>query len=327
LMTLRNSSRAPVKGQTVYSSRGPTYLTPEAAPVVPPRASAHQIQLSSAKGADGVVGGVPGGVSGALIGDTLTTSARVSPSSVAGPFDRKIVRTGTMDLTVTSPGDAAEKIRAFAEAYGGYVESAQVNSNQESPTASITIRVPASRLEDAKTQLRKLAAHVDAERADAQDVTKQYVDLEARIHNLRAEEAQYLVIMKSAAKVQDMLDVSEHVSQVRGEIEAAQAEFQTLSKQIEMVAISISLRVPPPAETFAFTWQPMRRIRMAVRDTLEGLADYGLIMISTILYLPVLLLWVGTILLGTVFAWRVIRYTGRRLFAWPKPAAPSGSIE
>jgi hypothetical protein len=258
---------------------------------------------------------------------TDTTVVPVSPAPVVAPSDRKIVRTGTMDLTVTNPADAAEKIRAFAEAYGGYIESAQVNSNQEFPTASITIRVPASRLEDAKTQLRKLAAHVDAERADAQDVTKQYVDLEARIHNLRAEEAQYLVIMKSAVKVQDMLDVSEHVSQVRGEIEQAQAEFQTLSKQVEMVAISISLHVPPPAENFAFTWQPMRRIRMSVRDTLEGLADYGLNMISTILYLPILLLWVGTILLGTVLGWRVIRYTGRRLFAWPKPAAPSGPFE
>jgi Domain of unknown function (DUF4349) len=270
---------------------------------------------------------VPGGLSETFVGGALKTSARVSAAPDVSPSDRKIVRTGSMELTVTSPVEAAEKIRAFAEAAGGYVESAQISSSQDSPTASMTVRVPASRLEDAKVQLRKLAARVDSERTDAQDVTKQYVDLEARIHNLRAEESQYLVIMKSAAKVQDMLDVSEHLSQVRGEIEEAQAEFQTLSKQVEMVALSISLRVPPPPETFAFTWQPMRRIRMAVRDTLEGLADYGLNMLSTILYLPVLLLWAGTILLGIVLAWRVVRYTGRRFFALPKPVAPSGSTQ
>lgn len=60
-----------------------------------------------------------------------------------------------------------------------------------------------------------MAVKVNSEKTDAQDVTKQYVDLEARIRNLRAQEAQYLEIMRSAKKVQDMLDVSEKLSEVR----------------------------------------------------------------------------------------------------------------
>ncbi|PYX85220.1 MAG: hypothetical protein DMG68_18470 [Acidobacteria bacterium] len=60
-------------------------------------------------------------------------------------------------------------------------------------------------------QKRKSAnsTRIETEKTDANDVTKQYVDLQAQIHNLRTEEAQYLSIMKSAAKVPDMLDVSE----------------------------------------------------------------------------------------------------------------------
>ena len=311
--------------QTSLRSRGsaPTIVPMEerarqAAPLrasTPPMISSESQLAVVDKAPSGTVGGVPGGVSGRVMGDTVNVTS--------GPVDRKIVRTGSMELTVSSPADAVEKIRTYAEGLGGYVESAQVNSSQNAPSASITIRVPAARFEDAKSHLRTLAAHIDNERMDAQDVTKEYVDLEARIHNLRAEEAQYLVIMKSATKVEDMLDVSEHLSQVRGEIEQAQAEFQTLSKQTEMVAISISLRVPLPPESFALSWQPMRRIRMAWHDTLEGLADYGLNMVATILYLPVLLLWVGTILVGIILAWRTVQWTGRKFFAWPKTEVPS----
>lgn len=57
------------------------------------------------------------------------------------------------------------------------------------------------RFEDGKAEIRKFAARIESEKTDATDVTKQYVDLQARIRNLRAEEAQYLTIMRSAGKV------------------------------------------------------------------------------------------------------------------------------
>jgi hypothetical protein len=179
--------------------------------------------------------------------------------------------------------------------------------------------VPAAHFNEAKAGLHGLATRVDSERTEAQDVTKQYVDTEVRIRNLRAEEAQYLQIMHSAAKVQDMLDVREKLSDVRGEIERTQAEFQMLSKQIEMVAITISLRVQAPPISFALNWHPIYQLKSAAHDALEGLADYGNAMLSVILYLPVLLLWMGTIAFALFIMVRLIswgirvapRYTGK----------------
>ncbi|HVO79492.1 MAG TPA: DUF4349 domain-containing protein [Terriglobales bacterium] len=255
-------------------------------------------------------------LSAALTGGAI--AGRVSESA-SQPADRKIVRTSSMALTVTSPAEAAEKIRVFAESLGGYVETAQINSSQESPSATITIRVPAARLEDAKAELRKLSAKVNSEKTDAQDVTRQYVDMEARIRNLRAEEAQYLEIMRSAKKVPDMLDVSEKLSEVRGEIEQQQAEFAALSKQVETVAITISLLPQAPPESFSVNWKPLRTLKVAYRDALEGLADYASIMIGFLLYLPVILLWVGTVGLGAFASWRVLRRVAR-VFAASKPA-------
>ena len=67
--------------------------------------------------------------------------------------------------------------------------------------------------------------------------------------NLRAEEAQYLSILKQANTVKDMLAVTERLSEVRGQIEQQQAEFNALSRQIETVAITISLRTEAEDES------------------------------------------------------------------------------
>jgi uncharacterized protein DUF4349 len=234
--------------------------------------------------------------------------------------DRKIVRTSALELTVKSPADAAEQIRLMAERMGGYLETAQIGGAKDAPTADLTIRVPVARLEDAKAQMRRLATRVESEKTDAQDVTRQYVDMEARLRNLRAEEAQYLAIMKSAYKVDDLLQVTEKLSEVRGQIEQQQAEFKSLSKQVETAAIAVALRTLVDTQVFGLNWRPLYQLKIALRNGLEGLADYAATMAAILFYVPVILAWSVTILFGVGIGWRALRWTGRRFFNWP--AAP-----
>jgi hypothetical protein len=163
---------------------------------------------------------------------------------------------------------------------------------------------------------------VESEKTDAQDVTRQYVDMEARLRNLRAEEAQYLAILKSAYKVEDLVQVTEKLSEVRGEIEQQQAEFQTLSKQVETVAITISLRAFADTQVFGLNWRPLYQLKLALRNGLEALGDYAATMAAILFYVPVILAWGLTILLAAVVGWRLLRWTARRFFAWPPVAVP-----
>ena len=261
----------------------------------------------------------------ASVGQIAPARKNTETASSGATADRKLVRTGSLELTVKSPAEAAEQIRRLAESMGGYLESAQIGGSKEAPTADITIRVPAARFEDVKAQIRGLASRVESEKTDAQDVTRQYVDMEARLRNLRAEEAQYLTILKSAYKVEDMVQVTEKLSEVRGEIEQQQAEFQTLSKQVETVAITISLRAFADAQVFGLNWRPLYQLKVALRNGLEALGDYAAAMVAIMFYVPVILAWGLTILLAAVLAWRLFRWTARRFFAWPavseKPAA------
>src|SRR6266849_4711791 len=124
-------------------------------------------------------------------------------------------------------------------------------------------------------EIRKLGLRVESEQLEAEDVTRQHVDQQAHLRNLRAQEAQYLTILKQAKTVKDTLDVSEKLNGVRGEIEQQQAEFEALSKQVETVAITVQFRAQADAQIFGLNWRPLYHVKTALRDGLDGVADYA----------------------------------------------------
>jgi uncharacterized protein DUF4349 len=247
-------------------------------------------------------------------GVSQPTEAKAADSSM----DRRMVRNSSVDLVVQKPAEAAEKIRALAEGLGGFLVSSQVSGGPNASGAALTIRVPAARFEEARAEIRKLGLRVESEKVEAQDVTRQFVDEEANLRNLRAEEAQYLSILKQAHTVKDTLAVSDKLSDVRGQIEQQQAEFNALAKQTETVAIAVSLRAEAVAQVFGLHWRPLYQMKVALRDGLDAVADYGVAMTSFVFYLPAVLLWMGTIVVGAGVGWKVVRWAGRVWFAWPK---------
>lgn len=276
--------------------------------------------LRARKVDNGVVGGVPGGVAQMQMGAMMTTGSPAPPPPPPGEGDRKMVRTGAIDLVVKSPAQTADAIGKLAERLGGYLASSQVSGGADAMSGTVSIRVPVGRMEEARNEIRKLGLRVEGERIEAEDVTKQNVDREARLRNLRAQEAQYLTILRQAHTVKDTLEVSDKLNEARGAIEEQQAEFAALSKQIETVALTIRLRAEAEAQVFGLNWRPLYQVKIAARGGLDGIADYVASMTSFVFYLPTILLWLATILAGAAVGWRMLRWGARRFFGWPSPA-------
>jgi Domain of unknown function (DUF4349) len=221
-------------------------------------------------------------------------------------------------MVVEHPAQTVDKIQALASSLGGYMVSSEAGG-QEGTTGRLTVRVPAARFEQARAEIRQLGLTVENERVEAQDVTRQYVDLDATIRNLRAEETQYLAILKQAATVKDMMAVSGKLGEVRGEIERQQAEFNQLSRQIETVAIAISLRTESEAKVFGLRWRPLYQLKLGLRGGLESVANYLATMATILFYLPATLLWMGTIMMAAIACRRAIEWAAKRWFT-PKTA-------
>jgi len=246
------------------------------------------------------------------------SAGNLRPDAAAG---RNIIRMTSIDMVVMHPSEIADKITTLAENLGGYVVSGKAGGESAS-SATLTIRVPAGRFDETRAAIRKLGLRVEDERTDAQDVSRQYVDQDASLRNLKAEEAQYLAILKQANTVKDMLTVTEKLSEVRGQIQQQQAEFNALSRQIETVAISISLRTEVEERVFGLNWRPLYQLKLALHDGLESLANYATAMLTIVFYLPSVLLWAATILAAVISSWRGACWVGVRWFGW-KMSEPS----
>jgi len=233
---------------------------------------------------------------------------------------RKVIKNGSLSLLVKKAEEVAESIQSIAERLNGFVQSSQVYEISSGvKSGSVTIRVPADRFNEAMDEIKALAVKVERETTNASDVTEQFIDLEARLLNLKAEEAQYLEIMKSADTVEDTLKVVQRLQSARGRIEQIEGQLKYLSRQVDMSTISVSLTSEADLEVFGIRWRPLFVMKQAFRDMLSGLTGYVDAMINIIFRLPVLILWVVTISLFAAVGWRIFRLILNKFFKRHSP--------
>jgi len=257
----------------------------------------------------------------------LETVSLVAEQTEAPPAKRKIVRNGALELLVADVGQTASKIGTLAGGMGGFVEKS-TQTNTAGHTAVITVRVPADDLDRFMSEVKKLALGVDRENIEARDVTRDYVDLDARLRNAQAEEAQYLQILKRATTIKDTLEGAEKLSSVRGRIEQLQGEMKYLSTEIEMCSVEISLRGEADTTVLGIHWRPLRQAKVALSEMISGLADWADSVIAFLINLPLIVVWLISVLALVVIAIRVLRFCWRKLgpktgwrLPWPRSRA------
>ena len=231
---------------------------------------------------------------------------------------RMVIRSNNLSLIADDPAGVLEKIRGLAQRLGGYVENSTLSENKGSqPSGSITIRVPATRLDEARAEFRRYGQRVENESAQANDVTAQYVDMDSRLRNYRAEEAQYLEIMRRSGTIRDTLSVAERLSDVRGRIEQLQGQLNLLSHQVQMASLTVSVRPEPLAPVTDLRWRPLHEANVAFHDGLDTLTGYVNFMMAVLFQLPAILLWCLTLAAFAAATWRLLRWLWRHLFLPP----------
>jgi hypothetical protein len=232
--------------------------------------------------------------------------------AVAVP-DRKMIHNAELALTVADARAVAEQIRRITEAHGGDIDNLEVTDGSGSVSATLVVRVPASGLVSALTEYKKLAVRTDHEQVSGRDVTREFYDNEAHLRNLRAEEQQYLAIMKQAHTVSDILEVSEKLSDVRDRIERLQAQIQVMTHDIEMSAVQISLTQESDTRVLGIQWRPLYNAKVATRELLAGLGAWMDWVVEVLIMLPLILLWTVTIGAMVWVVWKIGRAAWRRL--------------
>jgi hypothetical protein len=239
-----------------------------------------------------------------------------------GSGDRQVIRTGRIEIEVEDTRAAMESIESLVRSGGGYVSSSivqPVEDEGDQPRISLTVRVPAEGLDSTLASVRMLATEVVSETVTSTDVTEEYVDLEARISNLEVLEEELRALLaevraRGDADPDDLLQVFNEISSVRGQIEQLEGRRRLLADQVQLSTLTIELvPVAPEIEIVEDGWEPGHTAREALRSLVDALQGLGNAAITAILFLlPIALLIVVPVALVAWLVARALRRRGQR---------------
>jgi len=187
-----------------------------------------------------------------------------------------LIRTAQLSITVKDTVEAVQGAKAVVEGLGGYVTSSQVYKQGERLYATMVLRVPAERFDDALAQIKALAVEVERESTQGEDVTEEYVDLQARLRNLELteKELQQLLteVRERTQKAEDVLAVYRELTEIRGQIEQLKGRMQYLERRVDFATIELSI-APHVLSTPVVEpgWKPLVTLREASRSLVKAL--------------------------------------------------------
>ncbi len=205
----------------------------------------------------------------------------VSPALV----ERMVIKNADLSVVVMDPVEKMDSIVSMVEEMGGFVVSSNIwqktlHNGAKVPHASISVRVPAERLDEALDRIKAGVGEILSENVSGEDVTGDYVDLESRLRNLESAEAQLQEIMDEATKTEDVLQVYNNLVGVREQIEVIKGQMQYYEQAAAMSMISVDISGDEEAQPLQIGgWQPAGVAKDAIEtmvDTLQWLGDIAI---------------------------------------------------
>lgn len=235
-------------------------------------------------------------------------------SNVVATGERIVIMNAGLELVVNAPDESMENISRLAEEMGGFVVNANLykthtSDGQEVPRASITIRVPAERLEEALARIEVESDRLPlSKNVQSQDITSEYTDLQSRLKNLEAAEAQLIEIMESANRTEDVLNVFDQLTRVRGEIEVIKGQIQYYEDSARLSAISVELIPNEVVQPLTIGgWEPVGVIKNALQSLISALQGLVNVLIWITLFLVPILIVIGIplyLIIRGIRSWR-----------------------
>ncbi len=230
-------------------------------------------------------------------------------STAAVPTIPMIARTAGLILVAKDFDKTRVTLEEILKRHNGYMGELNVSAPSDAGrTLTATLRIPAPQLEAALAELKQLG-RVENELQGGEEVTQQYVDLEARLKNGQHTEKRLTELQSQrTGKLQDVLKVELEIDRVRGEIEQMQAEKKELTKRVAFATLNATVKEEYHAKLEAAPPSTGSRFRNAAVDgyntVVEGLIDVGLFLLSSG---PSLLIWAAILFFPVRWLWQKAR--------------------
>ncbi|HLX83466.1 MAG TPA: DUF4349 domain-containing protein [Terriglobales bacterium] len=220
-----------------------------------------------------------------------------------------IIRTADLTLITKEFDKTRTNLEAILKRHRGYIGELKVGGSTGSGRTLIaTLRVPADQLDVTLAEVKSLG-RVESENQGGQDVTSQYVDLQARLANARNTEQRLTDLLRNrTGKLSDVLEVEQELDRVRGEIEQMEAERKTMANQVSFATLNATITEDYQAQLQVVPPSTSTRLGNAAvegyRSMVDGVVSLALFLLSNG---PSLLLWGAVLFFPARMLWKKLR--------------------
>lgn len=207
--------------------------------------------------------------------------------------EQKVIKTGSLSIQVKNVEDTVSDLNNLTETKKGFVQSSNITTTTSgSQSATVTIKVPSQEFNNSVESIKDMADLVKNENLSGQDVTEEFTDLQSRLKNYQAEEAQLVEFLDRAGNVEELLDVSGALSDVREDIEVVEGRIKYLENMTDMSTITVNISQETTVNIPTKEWQPWEKVKKSFKVLIEGLQGLvNLLIVFVIVILPFILVF------------------------------------
>lgn len=244
--------------------------------------------------------------------------------------ERLVIQNVDLTIVVADPKMKVEAVAALANSMGGFVVSSNIYQSQTEnglpvPEASMTIRVPAEKLEEALIEIKSDAVEVRVENRSGQDVTKEYVDLKSRLRTYEEAEEQLRVILNEKTSPEEVLNVFNQMMYYREQIELVKGQMQYYEESAALSAIHLTMIAQEKVKPLEIGgW----KLEGTTRDAVQTLINFVQGFVRFLIWVVIVILPIGLFILLLLWAlWKLIRLVWRFFFSHKKTPPPAPPVE
>jgi len=183
-----------------------------------------------------------------------TISTPFSAPAYAQEAKPKIIYTGTIEMKVSNLPKSADAVMEMLPRFGGYLSERSDSTTGSYQFVTITVRIENIKLNDFIAEVKRLGEVLKFSLV-GQEVTEEYMDLQARLKQLRLSEERLLDMMRKSGKLTELLEVERELTNKQTEIERIAGRLRYLDDRIAYSTVTITLSTETPPVQFAgFTW-------------------------------------------------------------------------
>jgi hypothetical protein len=223
------------------------------------------------------------------------TTNNLANGTVISP---KIIKNAEVNYQVNNYKAARQQIIETVKTFNGRIASENENNNNHTLSNTFVIRIASDRFDTLLTQLLKPAIYIQHKTITSNDITEQYVDIQARLKARKAVEERYTQLLKQAKTIKEIMDVEAQLRLIREDIDAAEGKLRYMDSRVSESTIDLSIY-----EQLPYTSQPEQgfwsRIMQAFVNGWRSLIEFIISLVSIWSFL--LLFGIAALLLRKVW--------------------------